>query len=812
MRLLGRILLLLLIAAGAYYVAVTTLRIDLGLGKGERLSGNLTGTRSSIAYGLDDGQWTVFLLTGHADMLRIVTNAIVGRPLVEAPEEGWLYALDYRLLDGAGRELESGEFYHRTRIRQYRDMTSGEVVNQNAFLTADRVPSDSRVHIMPLIESAAKLMLKVKSMDAPLQAITVRIYEPEQYTELKLDAAWRKLTSSQRVRLARGSVYNPELLLAKERRNLLRNSWKPLGPLGVQGRDYRVHKLFVRHGDLGEPLDQEILPGGLYMDEWHRGIVQLPEGRSQVRLEFSPVRRDHIPQQEPIHIHWYGRSLDKRDISTHDWTPDRIAYQQEYEGGLLEIEVSGPQVLRVYRQIDAAWQEITPDLNYLRLYKLDAEQPIRYTLVHMASQDTPLRIDLRGLSSTADEQQVTSEVDYRLLDDQGEVLRRGKLSLLVKPSLYDRLAGDVFNELVTEPSSFYFRLPGDIAAIELRSHAQVWVNAYTRPMNLVRRVRIPEDYYRDIQDTGYQPAWFIVTPDDERQLVDGLRTAALNIQRRPPVDDPDIVAGRYEWEEFRPEGRWRGRHLLVERASQLPIREEAMASLFYPVVSGRDEQVRLHSIFGRETVTPSLVYLRQGGERERLSLFLDERLFFQTSLAAPHGQIRLPAIDPGVYRLRLESSGETQWFINHIDADRQPRLRRFGNRLGSKGMVFVYHKRSAGEEVLTGQFFSTSQSNRAGLSIKVARVGQSLKPQTAWTFTDRFYDLRIGDGDKVPILGAQSQHASAGVRFFLPLGEDLEPGKYRIHIEPSPGVEGYLSFYRLNPGESVKTDLFVERG
>ncbi|MEW8074165.1 MAG: hypothetical protein AB2826_27550, partial [Candidatus Thiodiazotropha sp.] len=192
MRLLGRILLLLLIAAGAYYVAVTTLRIDLGLGKGERLSGNLTGTRSSIAYGLDDGQWTVFPLTGHADMLRIVTNAIVDRPLVEAPEEGWLYALDYRLLDGAGRELESGEFHHRTRIRQYRDMTSGEVVNQNAFLAADRVPSDSRVHIMPLIESAAKLMLKVKAMDAPLQAITVRSYEPEQYTELKLDAAWRK--------------------------------------------------------------------------------------------------------------------------------------------------------------------------------------------------------------------------------------------------------------------------------------------------------------------------------------------------------------------------------------------------------------------------------------------------------------------------------------------------------------------------------------------------------------------------------------------------------------------------------------------
>ncbi|MES9814867.1 MAG: hypothetical protein ABW159_18655 [Candidatus Thiodiazotropha sp.] len=82
------------------------------------------------------------------------------------------------------------------------------------------------------------------------------------------------------------------------------------------------------------------------------------------------------------------------------------------------------------------------------------------------------------------------------------------------------------------------------------------------------------------------------------------------------MDDPDIVAGRYEWEEFRPEGQWRGRHLLVERASQLPLREEAMASLFYPIVSGRDEQVRLRSVFGRETVTPSLVYLRQGGKRE----------------------------------------------------------------------------------------------------------------------------------------------------------------------------------------------------
>ncbi|MES9814440.1 MAG: hypothetical protein ABW159_16485 [Candidatus Thiodiazotropha sp.] len=199
-------------------------------------------------------------------------------------------------------------------------------------------------------------------------------------------------------------------------------------------------------------------------------------------------------------------------------------------------------------------------------------------------------------------------------------------------------------------------------------------------------------------------------------------------------------------------------------------------------------------------------------ERERLSLFLDERLFYQTSLAAAQGQIRLPAIDPGVYRLRLESSGETQWFINHTEVDGQPRLRRFSNRLESKGMVFVYHKRSAGEEVLTGQFFSTSRPSRAGLSIKIAGVGHSMKPQTAWTFSDRFYDLRIGDGDKVPVLGAQSRHASAGVRFFLPLGEDLEPGKYRIHIEPSPGVEGYLSFYRLNPGQPVKTDLFVERG
>ena len=77
---------------------------------------------------------------------------------------------------------------------------------------------------------------------------------------------------------------------------------------------------------------------------WHRGIVQLPEGRSRVRLEFTPVRRDRNRNRNPYISTGMGEAWTNGMFLTHDWTPDRIAYQQEYEGGLLEIEASGPQV------------------------------------------------------------------------------------------------------------------------------------------------------------------------------------------------------------------------------------------------------------------------------------------------------------------------------------------------------------------------------------------------------------------------------------------------------------------------------------
>jgi hypothetical protein len=655
------------------------------------------------------------------------------------------------------------------------------------------------------------MMLKMRVMDPPLRSVMVRGYEPEQYTELKLDAAWNRLRSSQRVSLARGSVYSPELLLTEERHNLLRNRWNPLGPSGVQGMDYRVFRLFVRQGEPGEPLDQEILPAGLYVDGWHRGVVQLPEGRARIRLDFTPVMREREPQQEPIAIRWYGRGLDRREFSNPIWRPQRRSFIREFDGGLLEIICSAAQVVRVYREVDAHWQEITPDSSYLRLYALDAQQPVRYTLANSSSADTSFRIDLRVLMQSSDET-AHREVEYRLLNIDGSVSKRGRLAFQSIPSLYDRLAGGDFGEFVSEPVSFYFRLAGDTAAIEFSSQAPIWLNAYTRPMGLVRRMRVPEDYYRDLQDTGYQPAWFIVNPDNERQLVDGLRTAALNIQRRPPVDDPEIVAGRYDWEEFRPHGRWRGRHLLIERSSQLALRDEALQTLYYPIAGNSDERVDLRAGFGRDKATPDLIYLRAGDEREKLSLFLDGRLFHQADLAASQGQIQLPAMEPGEHRLRLQAPGKIHWFINHVESDMNPMLRRFANRLEARGMEFIYHKQSPREEVLTGQFFSTVQSPRAGIEVGLSALGRSSGPLTAWTFDERFYDLRLGAGAGVPVLGTRSQHASEGVRFFLPLGEDLQPGQYRIRIRPAPGVEGYLSLYRLIPGESPGRDIFVERG
>jgi hypothetical protein len=810
-RLLGRLLLLLLSVTAGYYLAVVALQFVSNMEQRGRINPDLADAHISIAYGLDNNRWMEFPLTGHAEMLRIISNAVVDRSDSESPEEGWLYALSYRLLDRAGRELVSGDFFHRTRVRAYRSEATGDIVNQYAFLEGDRVPTDSRVHILPVADSASKLLLKVQHMVAPLRSVSARIYEPIQYTEDKLDAEWNKMTRSQRAWIARGSVYSPDLLLNEERRNLLRNRWKPIGPAGVQGRDYHVDKLFARQGKLGSPLDEEILPDGLYLDGSHRAIVQLPEGRSRIQLQFTPVQRKRIPQEEPIMIRWYGPSVEKRDIANHLWTPRRTDFHQVYEGGILEITSTEPYVLQAHREDGSSWQEITPEHSYLRIYSLGPSQSLHYALSHTSANATPFRIDFRKLIHTAHEE-VTMKVDYRMRDINKETVSQGTLHFQPTSSVYDRLAGDDPSVNVSEPFSFYFRIPAEVATIEFRSHSLLWAAAYTRPLKLARRVRIPEDYYRGLQDTTYQPAWFIVKPSFESQASNSPQTETLIVQRRPPVDDPDIIAGHYDWEVIRPQGRWHGRHLLTERTSQLPVREEALASIFRPLRSAIDERINLRTAFGPDAVEPTLIYIRKEKRTEKFKLFLDSALFHQATLAATQGEIRLPPISPGLHRLRLQSSSETQWFINYAEGTGDLRLRRFSNRLGPSGMEFIYHKQSTQREILTGQFFSTARTSRAGLGVKVDRVRHTPEPRTAWTFTDRYYDLRINNEDKVPVLGSKSQQAASGVRFFLPLGEDLEGGLYRIQIQPEHGVEGYLSLYRLKPGQSAKTNIFVGRG
>ncbi|MCM8854267.1 MAG: hypothetical protein LC541_00715 [Candidatus Thiodiazotropha sp.] len=812
MRLLGRLLLLGLMVGIAYFFGWVTWKTEANIRYTEQLSGNLAETRPSIAYRLDGERWTEFTLTGHAQMLRIVTNASINQPVPEAPEEGWLYALQYRLLDGSGQELESGEFFHRTRIRFFRSPSNPEMIHQNAFLKVDQVPTDSRVHLMPLVPSVARLQLKVRSMDPLLQEVMVRNYEPEQYSEHRLDAAWNRLTRSQRERIARGSVFSPDLLVQQERRNLMRNRWNPLGPSGVQERDFQVRKLFVRQGDLGEPLDEQILPAGLYMDGWHRATVPVPEGRARIRLDFTPVNREQMPQQESISIRWYGPGVDKRSTSTFVWTPDHESFSQVYDGGLLEIICSEPQVLRAYREQEEGWQEITPDSSYLRIYALDSERSIRFSVAHSGSSATPFRLDLRAMVNGVEAVDgIEHKAQYLLLGDDGKVLRQGRLDLQLIPSLYDRLAGEDPSEQLSEPISFHFKLPTKVAAIEVNSQLPVWANAYTRPMELVRKVRVPEDYYRNPQETGYQPAWFVLEPEAVQQLVNGLRATALIVQRRPPTDDPDVIAGRYDWQEFRPEGHWRGRHLLIPRTTQLAIRDEALVTLYQPLRSGVEERLKLRSPYGQVVLQPTLIYLNAGRRREKVSVYLDGQLFHQVTLAGKQGQFRLPSLDAGVHRLRIQSTSDIDWYINYTDDGEHPLLRRFANQLEAGGMDFLYHKKTTSKEVLTGQFFSTGLVARAGISVKVEALERPIGPYREWSFTERFYDLRIPDEQKVPVLGTKSLQADGGARFFLPLGEDLAPGRYRIRIQPEQGISGYLSLYRLQPGDAPQPHFFVER-
>lgn len=826
-RFLGRLLRGLLLLGLLVWAAWTAwpmletawLRFD-PRGEADANRSRLANAAPSTVYVLDAERWTEFPIPGQGNRLKVVSNANLNPQAAAQPEAEWLYALRYQIVDGPGRVLKDAIYHHRTAVSGYQPPGAAQPLTAAFYADGELVPADGRLLMIAFGETpgASRLRLRLASHAAGVETVAVRVYAREHLFEPPDTYRWQRIVRRQQETLARASVYGPELLRESEQANLLRLRWNPVGPLGIEGQDYRGQRLYSTLDIETEPLRAPIPPAGLYVDRDLRGTLPLPEPAGWTTLEFKDLAEQPSGSDRTagaaaeVELIWHGPQPAQRasyrvplsGLSTTLWS-------EKVGGGLLEVVASRPLVVKATRhQAVGPPLDLTPEPFYLRLYRLEPGQPLEFAIAHIGGQPALWRVDLR---LAALDPASTAAVRYELLDGRGRVLRQGSLALTGMTSLYDWLiGGSAPIGRVSEAATYGFTLPATVERVRLTAASPVLVNAYTRPPDLRRTVRAPEDYQPiGKEEPRGQPLWFPVLPLDAAAWLRDGRTLLLGRQSRPPQRDPEVLAGRYDWQDYYPDGNWRGRYLLNPRDPSTPPREQALGVVFQPLAAGVPVRVELRGPPGRLMVDAVLLALRDTDQPDPVQISVDGQPVYTGVLTLRRSQLRLPPLPTGPHTLQVQTLRPARWFVNYTAGTAGGLMRRLAYRLDQQALEFVYVKTGAGVEVLSGVLQRPAGSGRrARLRATVDMPGAAiLGPFSHPTVREWLYDLQADPDSPVPVLDTPAESVGLGQRFFLPLGDDAPPGNYRIRLWLEEG-SGYLTLYRVTPGLPVVLELFSE--
>lgn len=812
MRLLGRLLLLAL-AVGLGWRFGPSLWLDARelARRYVGASSQLRDSDASLTYLAPDGRALEFVLVPGQAEVRILTNANVAAtggmppPAALAP---LAYTLEYALLDAGGRELQRQRYHLRSRLTRWRDEAGSERTG-GSYVDPGLLPLDTQNFMLVLdtVPGARRLRLEVVATTRPIVDVGVRCYQREPLPEFRIVRQWQRLSRRERERAARGNVYGAAQLRENEIRNLVLNEWQPIAPRGVGGTDYVSRVLYLPQDASDLVLDQPQVPAGFAAgpDRW--AVLVLPPTGGRLRLELAWLSS---PPARASDIRWFGAAG-----ATRTWQAAGDAavahFEQTLPAGLVEVAAAAPATLRAFL-VDAAGgtTEITPQPAAVRCYPLDGAA-LEFEVAHAGGTATPFRLDLRALVEAASA--ATPAASVELLDGAGTVVDRLALAGERPVSTHDRVDWPADGEWhVSEALSAYFELPPTVVRVRVvadRDGGRLLANAYTRPADLVRTLRVPEDSPLNPDDGQRQPTWFALQPVDAASRLARGTLRYVAVQPRPPTRDPLIAAGVYAWEDLVPLGRPLGRELLVPRDPAAIARVEQLGANFRPLPPNRELGLDFADGTGVGDIAPTLLWQRARGTAATLAISLDGRALPPVAIAGGSGTLRLPTVAPGRHRLRVDGPPDLRLHVNQLWPADGDALRRFAYRFTGERIVYELLRTTQAAETLNARLYAPAgRTERSVLRVEIA--GPAAAPargREEWYPRVRRYDLAPDPGGRATVLQSGGEATDAGRAFVLPFAEGAPTGRYRITFILEEGPAAYLSLARITPGRYERRNL-----
>lgn len=831
MRWLGRLVGLILLLLAGWLASLYLARFDIsGFLRHDKAAWKLEMVPQAtiaVSYIAESQRWLSFPVPSGAQRFKLISNGNL-RDLDAAKAkraldtmQRWQYALEIELVDSKGKVLLHRQHHHRSNFAAIRD-PAGRSITPAYYLSETLTPINGVVVNFDLtgLPPASRLRVRLVEADPDLADVVVRAYFPESNDEARIAILWKRLSEKQKMLLAKGSVYNAELLQEDERRNLVRNLWQPAGPLGARGVDFLAREMYVLRDTEGEPEAEPILPAGIIGAPGQLAVFTVPEQGAELHFSAQPLPGLATPPVAPMLIkgRWYGNSTFARENFTLSWTDSQHFMTRKFAGGLIELEPPVPLALRAFIESNGQKIEITPERSYKRLF-LPVDQPIRFTIAHDAQQPTPLRLEARRLlPSTAG---TPAQLHYVFLDAQGKILKEDNLSLHALPARYDQVVGEPVGTLVSDFTEAYFSAPAAAVELQLSSVPPggtdgILVALFNRPNTLPREIRTPEDQFASVAQGEKIPAWFALRPQNYERLVIENRSRLLLVQTRPMEDKPEIQAGLFDWEDFRPRGPWLARQLLVPRDPAVPVREEALVTTYTPLRAGQVQTLEFPSYLGVQQLTPSLLLIRDDDGPIAATVWLDGRVHHRFRSRGRYSETRLPPLPAGRHRLQIALSDNkpSQLLINHV----RPASLAYSTHIASrmdKELVYDIDRTSSSEETLSARLFqpiaSSMKGERSRLRVRIEGPKPlPLSPQPGWLFNERIFDIRPDPSFAAPVFDTQGQRSDAGRPAFIPFPANAARGRYRLRITLENGPPGYLALSRLTPGVAVQRRILEE--
>jgi hypothetical protein len=653
--------------------------------------------RASSYFPLSQDKWLTFEIANQSRLFRFYFHAAL-RP--NKLDTNLSYEIQYQWLDSTGMLIAENIYHINTRHSPFLPVN---VTNINPVVDTKNnntnIPTNIESSVQPLSTrfynhnrsepsvdqslylspaehpTAKKIRFRVHAMNMGINEIGLRSYIQYHRDDKDIQVAWQRMSREQRQAISNASVYPSFLLSEHERYNIMRAYWKPIGPLGVLDKDYRIETLYIRESTVPTLPQTTIVNEGVFVSPKHWLTLKLESPSKRYRIQWNGIHPLQPDIPNAMQLHWQDENvLDQRrwqaNVKLQIW-------EGELSEGLLQVIPNKKGILKFYQLENNKWQDITPNRLRSRAYVCTPNTPLHYSMAP-GEEIQPIKINARGFyRHDKDPILKPIKVSLNIRSNNERILIQDSFNLKNNPNPYQQFKDTaLIDSHIFEPVYRYIDASRNSNSLNIKCSAPTLISVSTRPWQHPISRALPRDKNYWHAYPVREPAWFSLQPKGVQQLIANNQYHSLIWNLQPINTNTLVSSGDFSWQALNNQNPdTLEKQLFSHHESNTTTRMEARASSYQAIkgsqkviFSGKNAQAQLR---------PSAVYLRDTPQPQLVQVLIDDKPILKITVVGENGKVRLPSLKSGTHKIEFRSKGEKiQWFVNNTAQSKRSHLLR----------------------------------------------------------------------------------------------------------------------------------------